>query len=77
MLYGLSYAIYPASRLIISAEDELEFVRDFTLQLQDGEMIPFLDGTPLTESWLFWVRWGGLIESENEPSHATIYSFAT
>ena len=50
VLYGLSYAIYPASRLIISAEDELEFVRDFTLQLQDGEMIPFLDGTPLTES---------------------------
>ena len=50
VLYGLSYAIYPSRRLTISAEDESEFVRDFTLQLQDGELTPFLDGTPLTES---------------------------
>ncbi|WP_294160156.1 hypothetical protein [uncultured Selenomonas sp.] len=47
--YGLSYSIYPSSRLTISVEDESELVRELTLQLQDGELVPFLNGTPLTE----------------------------
>ena len=49
VLYGLSYSIYPSSRLTISVEDESELVRELTLQLQDGELVPFLNGTPLTE----------------------------